>query len=41
MVVLLLVISLFFSQSIDHSQSVDQKSQQIIDQAVEAMGGQK
>jgi len=37
--ILLLVISLLFSQT--PSSSVDEKSQQIIDRAVEALGGQK
>src|SRR4029078_3392856 len=37
--ILLLVISLLFSQT--PSSSVDEKSQQIIDRAIEALGGQK
>src|SRR5215213_4871469 len=39
--ILLLVISLVFAQSPAPSTSVDEKSQQIIDRAIETLGGQK
>src|SRR5215203_2781570 len=39
--ILLLIISLLFAQSPAPSTSVDEKSQQIIDHAIESLGGQK
>src|SRR5215216_1068120 len=39
--ILLLVLSLIFAQSPVSSTSVDEKSQQIIDRAIETLGGQK
>src|SRR5215203_472501 len=39
--ILLLIISLLFAQSPAPSTSVDEKSQQIIDHAIEVLGGQK
>ena len=39
--ILLLIISLLFAQSPAPSTSVDEKSQQIMDRAVEVLGGQK
>src|SRR6476659_1778843 len=39
--ILLLVLSLLFTQAPAPQTSVDEKSQQIIDHAVEALGGQK
>ena len=39
--ILLLILSLLFAQTPAPSSSVDEKSQQIMDRAVEALGGQK
>jgi hypothetical protein len=39
--ILLLVLSLMFAQTPAHSATVDEKSQQIIDRAIETLGGQK
>ena len=39
--ILLLIVSLLFAQTPASSSSVDEKSQQIIDRAIEALGGQK
>src|SRR5215207_7891185 len=39
--ILLLILSLVFAQSPAPSTSVDEKSQQIIDRAIETLGGQK
>jgi hypothetical protein len=39
--ILLLVVSLLFAQTSAPASSVDEKSQQIIDRAIEALGGQK
>src|SRR5215217_4551415 len=39
--ILLLVLSLIFAQSPAPSTSVDEKSQQIIDRAIETLGGEK
>src|SRR4026207_1815035 len=39
--ILLLIISLLFTQSPAPQSSIDEKSQQIIDRAIETMGGQK
>jgi len=39
--ILLLILSLFLSQTPAFTSSVDEKSQQIIDHAIEVLGGQK
>ena len=39
--ILVLILSLVFAQTPSPSQSVDEKSQQIIDHAIEALGGQR